>query len=234
MGKIVLIGSQKRDIGKTVVCIKTGVSLSDAGSKVLLVDLSSGKKKISEYLDVNENVIYDIKDVLNSTCTLDQAAIEVKEDLWLLPYPRIADKLSVVKAEEFSRLINEAASMYDFIIVDADKISMSFIDFRLVNAAVTVNNNDFSCIREINADREIAHKFDIKNIFVMLNKFNRKKASKGAMLNPKDIQKMTEMNISSIIEENTEYENADCVFMFSSKENSFNKEIEKLADEIRK
>ncbi len=232
MGKIVLVGSQKRDIGKTVVCIKTGVSLSDAGSKVLLVDLSAGKKKISEYLNVNEDIIYDIKDVMDSTCTLEQAAIEIKENLWLLPYPRIVDKLNDVSIEEFKKLVESASGAYDVIIVDIDKISMSFVDFETVNAVVTVNNNDFSCIREINADKQIARKFGLKDIHIILNKYNKKKASRGIMLNSKDIKKMTEMDVTFIIEDIAAYGNADCEFMLSSMENSFNNTIKNFSSLI--
>lgn len=233
MGKIVLVGSQKRDIGKTVVCIKTGVSLSDTGSKVLLVDLSVGKKKISEYLNVNEDIIYDIKDVMDSTCTLEQAAIEIKENLCLLPYPRIADKLNDISMEEFKRLVEAASDSYDVIIVDIDKISMSFVDFKTVDTIVTVNNNDFSCIREINADKQIAYKFGVKDIHIILNKFNKKKASRGTMLNLKDIKKMAEMDVNFIIEDATSYENVDCEFMLSSMENSFNSTIKKISSLIQ-
>ncbi|MGD9568484.1 MAG: AAA family ATPase [Sedimentibacter sp.] len=232
MGKVVLVGSQKSDIGKTIICIKSGMMLAKEGKKVLLVDLSSGKKKMSEYLNVNEDIIYDIKDVLDTTCSLDQAIIEINESLSLLPCPRIAGKLNEIKMEEFSKLFSNTIKDYDIIIADVDKVSNSYIDFKLTNVIVSVNNNDFSCIKEINSDKNIARKYNVESIFAVLNKYNKKKAKNGAMMNTRDIQKMTELNMDLIIEENLKYINADYDFLFKGEDNSFNKVIESLTSKI--
>lgn len=232
MGKVVLISSEKSDIGKTIICTKLGIVLSESNKNVLLIDLSFGKNKISEYLNVQEDIIYDIKDVLDNTCSLDQAIIEVSDKLSLLPYPRILDKFKDIKIESFTRLINESKSLYDVIIVDIDKISLSYIDFNVVDNIISVNNNDFSCIKEFSRDKHIAQKFNVDIITAVLNKFNNKSAKKGMMMNAKDIQKMTEMNMNIIIEENSKYSNADCDFMFSKEENSFNKAIKIVAEKF--
>lgn len=232
MGKVVLIGSQKSDIGKTIICTKLGISLSESGKKVLLMDLSIGKKKISEYLNVNEDIIYDIKDVLDSTCSLDQAVIEISDNLSLLPCPRLADKLRNIKINSFTRLISEAINAYDLIIVDIDKVSWSYINFNVVNNIITVNNNDFSCIKEINWDKYISQKFNVDLILALLNKYNGKNAKKGKMMNATDIQNMTDINMSIIIEENSKYLNANYDFMFSKEENSFNKAIKTIAAQL--
>lgn len=232
MGNVVLIGSQKSDIGKTIISVKTGIKLSESGKKVILMDLSSGKMKISEYLRVNEDIIYDIKDVLESICSIDQALIEVNQQLSILPCPRIADKLNNIKIGEFAKLINEANKLYDIIIIDVDKISLSFIDFNLITHIVTVNNNDFSCIKELNSDKVIAQKYNVNNISAVLNKYNKKSANNGKMLNYKDIQKMTDLSIDIIIDENIKYSNVDYDFMFNKDDNSFNKAINCLTDKI--
>lgn len=232
MGKVVLVGSQKSNIGKTIICIKTGISLSQDGKKVLLVDLSSGKKKMSEYLNVNEDIIYDIKDVLDTTCSFSQAVIEINNGLSLLPCPRIADKLSDIRLEAFTRLFNEAKEYYDLIIADIDKISHSYIDLNLVNIVVSVNNNDFSCTKEINSDKYIARKYNVERIIAILNKYNKKKAKNGTMMNSKEIQNMTEISVNAIIEEDLKFSNADYDFLFSNEENSFSKAVKAIAIQL--
>lgn len=232
MGKAVLIGSQKSDAGKTIICIKSGITLSESGKKVLLLDLSSGKKKVSEYLNVNEDIIYDIKDVLDATCSLEQAIIEINESLSLLPCPRIADKLSNITIEAFTGLINEAKKAFDIIIADIDKLSSSYIDFSLISNIITINNNDFSCIKEFNRDKYIAQKSDVGSTHAVLNKYNRKNAKRGTMMNAKDIQKMTEMDMNIIIEENSKYLNADYDFLFSKEDNSFNRAVKTIVEKL--
>lgn len=225
MGKVIAVSSQKEDIGKTIISIKTGAKLSQSGKKVLLMDFSSGKKKISEYLNVNENIIYDIKDVLDSTCSLELAAIEIKEGLSLLPCPRIKDKLSKIKRDSFVKIVNEAKKDYDAVVLDIDKIQLSYVDFSILDSIVMINNNDFSCIKEINTDKAIAEKYNFSNIYVLINKFNKKKASRGTMMKLKDIQKLSETKIQSTIEENAKYSEAAYDFLFDAEDNPFNRAV---------
>lgn len=229
MGKVVLVGSQSGDIGKSIICIKLGFQLSQMGKKVLLLDLSLGKKKISEYLNVSESIIYDIKDVLDGICSLDQAIVDVSENLWLLPSPRLMDKLKDVKFELFGSLIKDAKD-YDVIIVDVDKVSLSYIDFSTITNIVTVNNNDFSSIKKINQDKMIAQKNNVA-ITTIINKYNKNKAKNGSMMNVKDIQKMTELNINAVIDDISAYDGS-YYFLSSTQDNSFNKAINILLNQI--
>jgi len=199
---VILTGSQKNNIGKTIISIKLAIELANSGKNVLMMDLSSGKIKMSEYLNVNEDIIYDIVDVVNKTCTLEQGIIEINENLSLLPCPRIAGKINEIKKESFINLL-QSVEVYDYVIIDADKLTSVFIDFSIINNAITINNNDFSCIKEINTDKTISS--NAGNFIVAINKYNKKKAKKGIMMKSTDIEKLTETTISSIIEENMKY-----------------------------
>jgi len=199
---VILTGSQKNNIGKTIISIKLAIELANSGKNVLMMDLSSGKIKMSEYLNVNEDIIYDIVDVVNKTCNLEQGIIEINENLSLLPCPRIAGKINEIKKESFINLL-QSVEVYDYVIIDADKLTSVFIDFSIINNAITINNNDFSCIKEINTDKTISS--NAGNFIVAINKYNKKKAKKGIMMKSTDIEKLTETTISSIIEENMKY-----------------------------
>ncbi|MFA9422154.1 MAG: division plane positioning ATPase MipZ [Sedimentibacter sp.] len=225
MGRVVLVSSQKKDIGKTILAIKTGIELSKMGKTVLLIDLSFGKKKISEYLNVCEDIIYDIKDVLDLTCSLEQAVMDINGTLSLLPNPRVTDKLGNIKVEEFSKLINQAKDKYDVIIVDVDKISLSYIDFKCIEFIININNNDFSCIKELNIDKSIINKYEGNDAIVIINKFSKKSAVRGTMLKLEDIKRMTNIQNLIVIEENVSYSGANYDFLINNQDNSFNKAI---------
>ena len=199
---VILTGSQKNNIGKTTIGIRLAVEIANSGKNVLMMDLSSGKIKMSEYLNVNEDIIYDIVDVVNKTCTLEQGIIEINENLSLLPCPRIAGKINEIKKESFINLL-QSVEAYDYVIIDADKLTSVFIDFSIINNAITINNNDFSCIKEINTDKTISS--NAGNFIVAINKYNKKKAKKGIMMKSNDIEKLTETKISAFIEENIKY-----------------------------
>lgn len=225
---VILVGSQKNDIGKTVISIKTGIELSNSGKKVLMMDLSHGKVKMSEYLKVNEDIIYDIADVLSDVCTLEQGVIEINENLSLLPCPRIQGKLNEINKESFVKLLKYAGD-YDAVIVDADKLTQSFIDFSEIHNVLTINNNDFSCIKEINTDRTISSK--VAKFTVIINKYNKKMANKGLMMKLKDIEKLTDVNVAASIEENIKYSEADYEMLFS--DSFLNNEINSILKYIK-
>lgn len=210
---VILVGSQKNDIGKTIISLKTALELASSGKKVLLMDLSSGKIKISEYLKVNEDIIYDIADVFNKTCPLEQGVMEINENLSLLPCPRVNGKINDINKELFVNLL-KSAEAYDYVIIDADKLTSSYLDFREIQNVITINNNDFSCVKEINSDKTIATK--ASNFIVVINKFNNKKAKKGIMMKLKDIEKLTETSVTLLIEENIKYSDIEYEKFFDS------------------
>lgn len=233
MGNVFLVSSEQGDIGKTIIGIKTGIELANRGKKVLLVDLSKGNKKVAEYLNVNEDIIYDIKDVLDSTCSMEQSIIDISDNLSVLPYPRITNKLDNIKRDSFTYLINEAKNKFDVTIVDVDCLSSChYIDFCHIEGIIIINNNDFSAVKEINNAADIVEKFEIKKIMVIINKFNKKNANKGIMLRIKDIKKLIEQDILGTIEDELKYVNLDYDFLYNKDINSFNNTIDLIVNKI--
>jgi len=211
---IIITGSHKNNIGKTIISIKMAVELSRSGRSVLMIDLSSGKLKMSEYLNVNEDIIYDVVDVMQKTCTLEQGIIEIKENLYLLPCPRIPGKINKLNKESFINLL-QSIENFDNVIIDADLLTSAYIDFSKIDNAITINNNDFSSIKEINFDKAISSK--AANLIVIINKYNKKNAKKGKMMKSSDIEKLTNTTITSLIEENANYSDFRYEMIFDEK-----------------
>ena len=220
---VILVGAQKNDIGKTAISIKMAIELAGSGKRVLMADLSSGKIKMSEYLKVDENIIYDIVDVIKGTCTFDQGTIEINENLSLLPSPRVEGKANEINKELFVNLLNNIEN-YDYVIIDADKLTSVYIDFSKIQNVISINNNDFSCIKEINSDMEISLK--AANFIVVINRYNKKKADKGIMMKLKDIEKLTETSAAAVIDENVKYSDIRYEMLFD--DNFLKNEISKI------
>lgn len=232
MGSVVLIGSDKSCIGKTLIGIKIGIELSNRGKRVLLIDLANGNKKISEYFKVEEDIIYDIKDVLDGTCSMEQAIIDISDNLCIIPLPRVLNKLGNIKKYSFSRLVIEAKDKYDIIIIDVNGLSSCYyLDFTKLERIIIINNNDFSAVKEINNASDLAKKFKLKES-VIINRYNKKNASKGTMLKIKDMNKMLDTEILSAIEEENKYIDVDYDFLFNKDINSFNSAIDSITNKL--
>lgn len=233
MGSTVLISSDKSCIGKTIIGIKTGIELSNRGKSVLLIDLANGNKKVSEYFNVDEDIIYDIKDVFDGTCSMEQATIDISDNLCIIPFPRVLNKLDNIKKDSFSRMVAEAKDKYDIVIIDVNGLSSCYhLDFTKLERIIIVNNNDFSAINEINNATDLAKKFKLKESIIIVNRYNKKNASRGTMLKIKDMNKMLDMEILSAIEEEDKYIDADYDFLFNKDINSFNSSIDSITNKL--
>jgi septum site-determining protein MinD len=232
MGSVVLFSSDKSCIGKTIIGIKTGIELSNRGKRVLVIDLANGNKKVAEYFKVDEDIIYDIKDVFDGTCSMEQAVINISDNLCIIPYTRVLNKIGNIKKDSFSRLITEAKDKYDILIIDVNGLSSSYyLDFTKIEKIIVINNNDFSAVKEINNASDIAKKFELQESFI-INRYNKKNASKGTMLKIKDMNKMLDTEILSVIEEDNKYGDADYNFIFNKDTNSFNSAIDSIANKL--
>ncbi len=232
MGSAVLIGSDKSCIGKTIIGIKTGIELSNRGKRILLIDLANGNKKIAEYFKVDEDIIYDIKDVLDGTCSMEQAIIDISDNLRIIPFPRVLNKIDNIKKDSFLKLIAEAKDKYDIIMIDVNGLSSCYyLDFTKIESIIIINNNDFSAVKEINNAYNIAKKFELKEN-VIINRYNKKNASKGTMLKIKDMNKMLDTEILATVEEENKYVDADYNFLLNKDINSFNSAIDSIANKL--
>lgn len=230
MSEIVFVSSQKKEMGKTIIAIKLSLLLSQKGKRVLLMDLSTGSKKISQYLNVEEDVIYDIKDVLDNICTPEHAEIEINNNLKLLPSPRLIGKLDDYDKKSLNNILCKL-NQNDVIILDIDELSKVYMaDIEYMVNVITINNNEFSSIRELNNDIELTKGLNLEKLLVVINRYDKKQASKGNMIKINDMKKMIENQISCTIEENEEY---NFTSNFANEQNKkFDDIIEKIADEI--
>ena len=76
MGKTLVIASGKGGTGKTMFAANLGATMATRGHKVVLVDMDTGLRNLDLYLGLENNVVYDVSDVLNGVCRIKQALIK--------------------------------------------------------------------------------------------------------------------------------------------------------------
>ena len=75
MGKAIVIASGKGGTGKTMFAANLGVTLARQGHKTVLIDLDNGLRNLDLYLGMENNIVYDVNDVLTGVCRIRQALI---------------------------------------------------------------------------------------------------------------------------------------------------------------
>ena len=119
MGRSIVITSGKGGVGKTSVTANMGIVLCQFGFSVLLIDCDSGLNNLDVILGMENLVQYDLMDVIDGRCRLQEAiTFDVKEERLAL--------LSVCKVRYLGNEIQDALKCcvdnlkpnFDFILVD--------------------------------------------------------------------------------------------------------------------
>lgn len=120
MGKSIVIASGKGGTGKTMVSANLGATLSRLGHQVIVIDMDTGLRNLDLYLGLENNVVYDVNDVMNGVCRIKQAIIRDKSFpglSFMAASPRRSD--TEITPLHMKVLCDKLKDLYDFVIVDA-------------------------------------------------------------------------------------------------------------------
>ncbi len=177
MGEAIVITSGKGGVGKTTTTANLGTALALQGKKVCLVDTDIGLRNLDVILGLENRIIYDLVDVIEGRCRIQQALMKDKrfeEDLFLLPAAQTTDK-NAITPEQMKKLVDELKRDYDYVLID----SPAGIEQGYKNAvagadrAIVVTTPEISAIRD--ADRIIGmlEKEDIESPKLIINRIKK-------------------------------------------------------------
>ena len=173
MGKVYLVASGKGGTGKTMFAVNLGATLAKQGKKVVIMDFDMGLRNLDLYMGLENNVVYDVHDVLTGLCRIRQALIKDRrfENLYLMAASPVKSDGRLTPMH-MQVLTEKLKNYFDYIIVDAP----SGIDDGLVissagaDEAIIVTTPDFSAIRDgDNLARELM-KLGINKNWLIINK----------------------------------------------------------------
>ncbi len=116
MGRIFAVVSGKGGTGKSTVSVGLAAAFSAFGHRVLVIDLDTGLRCLDMLLGVEEEIVFDLGDVL--------AGREVSDAVYGVPY---LDKVKMIPAPQntapidsgkFSALLDEVSGDYDIVLLD--------------------------------------------------------------------------------------------------------------------
>ena len=85
MAVIVSTASGKGGVGKTLITASLGITLSRLGKKVLLIDGDMGLRNMDLILGLENDCFYNICDLAEGKCFLEDAVLPVTDHLDFLP-----------------------------------------------------------------------------------------------------------------------------------------------------
>lgn len=201
MGESIVITSGKGGVGKTTTTANIGTALALLGKKVVLVDTDIGLRNLDVVLGLENRIIYDLVDVVEQRCRLEQAIIKDKrfDELYVLPAAQTKDKDSV-NPGQLAKIITELKQTYDYVIIDCPAgIEQGFRNaIAGADRAIVVTTPETAAVRD--ADRVIGlleqNKISAK---LVVNRIRPSMTKSGEILDVNDICQVLAIDLLGIV-----------------------------------
>jgi septum site-determining protein MinD len=202
MGESIVITSGKGGVGKSTTSANIGTALALAGKKVCLVDTDIGLRNLDVLMGLENRIIYDIVDVVEKRCRIQQALIKDKrcDDLYLLPAAQTKDK-SAVNANQLRWLIAELKEEFDYVLIDCPAgIEMGFKNaVSGADQAIVVTTPEHTAIRD--ADRVIGllEREEIAPPKLVINRLRKQMVREGAMMDVDEVVSVLSIDLLGVV-----------------------------------
>lgn len=202
-GRAIVITSGKGGVGKTTTTANLGVTLAQAGKRVVVIDVDIGLRNLDVVMGLENRIVYNLVDVIKGRCQLRQALIKDKrlETLFLIPASQTEDK-TAVKPEQMEKLSKALQKSFDFILFDCPAgIEQGFQNAVAgANEAILVTTPEVSAIRD--ADRVIGllQTHGIEPLLI-INRLSESLVRRGDMIATEDVLEILGIQLLGIVPE---------------------------------
>ena len=204
MGKAIVIASGKGGTCKTMFAANLGATLARQGHKVVLIDLDTGLRNLDLYLGLENNIVYDVNDVLTGVCRIKQALVKDKSFPGLFFMAASPQKPNgEITPLHIKVLCNKLKEKFDYIIID----SPAGIDDGMVVASggvdigVIVVNPEYASLRNAEIVKRTLEEQGVSNIAYVVNKINLELIESGRAPSFEEVTKSIREKIVGIIKE---------------------------------
>lgn len=202
MGEAIVITSGKGGVGKTTTSANIGTALALLGKKVCMVDTDIGLRNLDVVMGLENRIIYDLVDVAEGRCRLQQALIKDKrfDELYMLPAAQTKDK-HAVSPEQVKEMIVQLKRDFEYVIIDCPAgIEQGFKNAVAgADKAIVVTTPENAAVRD--ADRIIGL-LESENLFgakLVINRVRANMMKKGDMLDIDEICSVLAIDLLGIV-----------------------------------
>ena len=207
LGKTIVITSGKGGVGKTTATANLGVGLALRGRKVVVIDTDIGLRNLDVVMGLENRIVYDLVDVIEENCRLNQAMIRDKHvnELYLIPAAQTRDK-TAIQPDQMRSLCQELRRDFDYILIDCPAgIEHGFRNaVAAADHAIVVTTPEVSAIRD--ADRVIglleAAELPVPDL--VINRLRPNMVRAGDMMDRKDILELLSVHMLGLIPDDSQ------------------------------
>ena len=204
MGRIIAVASGKGGTGKTTVTANIGAALAQMGKLVVLMDMDMGLRNLDIALGMENEIVYDIADVIEGERSIDEVLLKDKktENLYFIPAPQTRDA-SMIADKVPEHFWEKIKSRFDYCLIDCP----AGIGGGLKIAADAADETLIVTVPEIAALRDADRAIDIfsqKDIRLIINRIRPDMMEEGLMVSVDYCMDILSIPLLAIIPEDKE------------------------------
>lgn len=203
-GKSIVVTSGKGGVGKTTSSANIGTALAMNGKKVCLIDADIGLRNLDVVMGLENRIVYDIVDVVENNCRLEQAMIRDKryDGLYLLPAAQTRDKTSVTPFQ-MKELLDNLKEEMDYVIVDSPAgIEQGFKNaISGADRAIIVTTPEISAVRDADRIIGLLEAEGLRDPEVIINRIRADMVDRGDMMGIDDMIEILAIDLLGIVPE---------------------------------
>ena len=204
MAEVLVITSGKGGVGKTTTTANLGVALALAGRSVALVDADIGLRNLDLALGLENDIAYDVLDVVSGACVLRQALIRDRRwgNLWLLPAAQHRDKAALAP-EQMQDILLKLKESYDYVLVDSPAgIEQGFRNaIAGADRAVIVTVPEVTAVRDGMRVKALLDECALPVGGIVVNRFRPRMAKRGEILDVEETISIIGADLLGVIPE---------------------------------
>lgn len=202
MGEVIVVTSGKGGVGKTTTTANVGTGLAKLDKKVVLIDTDIGLRNLDVVMGLENRIVYNLVDVIEGTCKINQAFIKVKgfNNFYLLPSAQTRDKTSVTP-EQMKKLTDQLKEEFDFVIIDCPAgIEQGFHNaIAGADRALVVTTPEVSAVRDADRIIGLLEANEIKTIHLIVNRLRMDMVKHGDMMSSDDVVEILAVPLIGVV-----------------------------------
>lgn len=201
-GRTIVITSGKGGVGKTTATANIGTGLAMRGHKVVVIDTDIGLRNLDVVMGLENRIVYDLVNVIEGNCKLNQAMIHDKSqnELYLIPAAQTRDKNSI-DPEQLRELCAKLEEDFDYVLMDCPAgIEQGFKNaVTAAQEAIIVTTPEVSAIRD--ADRVIGllEAAELPRPKLIINRINPDMVKRGDMMDQRDVVSLLAVDVLGLV-----------------------------------
>ena len=206
MGETIVFTSGKGGVGKTTTIANIGAGLSQLDKKVIMLDTDMGLRNLDVVMGLEDQINYNLLDLLENRCRINQALIRDKRFPNLYMIPASLKNISLEKYEKaFVVLLNHLKKEYDYCLIDCPAgVDQGFrFATSVADRAIILTTPHISAIKDASRVLQLLHVANIQRIELILNEYDEKLVRKKYMLSKKDVEELFDIPILGTIPHDT-------------------------------